>query len=106
VQEEAERPAVQARADEDAASALLEGSGDSQLPGVSDLTDDELLVRVGADFLETVKKKLGSVTTQGLARVMASGLVAAAEHDRPAARPSSVVRPAGHSPAPDVICTA
>ena len=103
VQEEAERPAAQTRAVGNAASTLPEGSGGSQLSGVSDLTDEELLV--GADFLHIVKQKLGKVTTQGLVRVMAGGIIAAAEHDRPATRPSSVVRPASDSPAPDVICT-
>jgi hypothetical protein len=101
VQDE-ERTVEQARADETAATALMVGSSNPQLSRESDLTAEE--VRAGAVFLRKVKQRFGAVSTENLGRVMANGLLAvdlAANHDSRTALPTSTVRPAGQSPAPD-----
>jgi hypothetical protein len=101
--QEGERSVEQARADEAAATALMVGSSDSQLSGESDLTAAE--ARAGAEFLRTVKRKLGEVSTTNLGRVMSHGLLGALNHDSYTALPTSAVRSAGQSPAPDVQIT-
>jgi len=103
---EADRSEQQARADEAEASALTTDSGSSRVSGESALTPDE--VRWGAEFLRTVKQKLGHLDGVNLSRVLTSGLVGALNHDALTSLPTSEARSVGRPSAPsapDVLIT-
>jgi hypothetical protein len=70
------------------------------------LTPDE--VRWGAEFLRTVKQKLGHLDGEKLSRVLTSGLVGALNHDALTSLPTSEARSVGRPSAPsapDVLIT-
>jgi hypothetical protein len=95
---EGERSEQQARADEAEAAALTADSGSSRISGGSDLTPEE--VRIGAEFLQTMKRKFGEVSNENLSRVMTSGLVGALNYDALTALPTSEARSGGRPSAP------